>query len=82
MGIGGAAIPQGSFSCPCGAIHLQSAFLRFRLTAKTTAAPLLLAFLRDHFAGFRRKALDKIDTDGIIKIERALPVNGWLLFAS
>lgn len=42
--IGVVAIPQGSLSCPCGAIHLQFAQLRFRLSAKTPPASLLLRF--------------------------------------
>ena len=41
--IGVVAIPQGSFSCPCGAIHLQYAILRFRLSAKTPPACLRLS---------------------------------------
>ena len=33
---------QATFSWPFGPIHLESACLRFRLTAKTVPAPLLL----------------------------------------
>ena len=33
---------QATFSWPFGPIHLESACLRFRLTAKTAPAPLLL----------------------------------------
>src|SRR5699024_3719920 len=35
---------QATFSWPFGPIHLESACLRFRLTAKTAPAPLLLLF--------------------------------------
>ena len=35
---------QATFSWPFGPIHLESACLRFRLTAKTATAPLLLLF--------------------------------------
>ena len=36
------AMAQATFSWPFGPIHLESACLRFRLTAKTAPAPLLL----------------------------------------
>ena len=35
---------QATFSWPFGPIHLESACLRFRLTAKTAPAPLFLLF--------------------------------------
>ena len=38
------AMAQATFSWPFGPIHLESACLRFRLTAKTATAPLLLLF--------------------------------------
>ena len=38
------AMAQATFSWPFGPIHLESACLRFRLTAKTALAPLLLLF--------------------------------------
>ncbi len=38
------AMAQATFSWPFGPIHLESACLRFRLTAKTAPAPLLLLF--------------------------------------
>ena len=38
------AMAQATFSWPFGPIHLESACLRFRLTAKTAPAPLFLLF--------------------------------------
>ena len=38
------AMAQATFSWPFGPIHLESACLRFRQTAKTAPAPLLLLF--------------------------------------